>query len=334
MTTFSSLNFAYFFFSPFFPFMFVSSLSPSSNEDGDGIKIKEEDNQHLKAAATSKKSPLDTLRSQQRARTRSDDFGGEDGKFRPEGQLHTIVQNVATLAPAPYSGSGRRRWSESGAVSGDTISSGSLVRVLVDFRPTKADEINVSKGQMVRVSDADGDRVRIVVQHGGAKDAAGWVPAYVINLLSGKKSSTSSSSSLAAGLRKLRRPSFGKKDSKAEVANAAEEDNTCVASAGETAVLKCARSPSAISVRWYRVRRRPAGGARASSVAAAVETATPIQPGGPRHSFEHGEHQGVAVMYVAGCGAADDSGEYRCVQRLADGSEAVFTLRLIVKGKK
>ncbi len=53
--------------------------------------------------------------------------------------------------------------------------------------------------------------------------------------------------------------------------------------------------------------------------------------GGGKYSFEHDEHQGVVVMYVANCEDAD-SGEYHCVQQSGGGQEVVSVIHLKVKG--
>ncbi len=305
-----------------------------SNESGKPPPHRKHSNDASRAAAAAASSSADQSANRKnfldgfrtslvRPRTRSDDFGDEKGHFRPEG-LSTILQNVVEQkrnGQQQGGSGGGRRWSESGS-PGEAVAVGTTVRVLVDYRPVREDEVGVVKGQMVRVAATDPDRgaYRVCCASG----AEGWVPSYVLTLLSSgggggggqrKGTSSSSSSSSAWNIRsKFRRPSFGRKDSRTEFSV-----SVAAARRGETAVLKCARAPGAVvSVRWSRV--------------VAERGSLALSPS-PKYSHEHDEHQGVVVMYVANCEDAD-AGEYHCVQQGGGGQEVVSVIHLKIRGKK
>ena len=268
-----------------------------------------------------------------RPRTRSDDFGDDKGHFRPEG-LATILQNIEQKNGAGGGGGGGRRWSESGSSSHQhhqegSVAVGSTVKVLVDYRPVREDEAAVGKGQAVRVTAADPERGAYKVA--AATGAEGWVPSYVLTLLSSSSGASAASRKTSAttwNIRsKFRRPSFGRKDSRGIAEQVTASVTTAAARAGETGVLKCARAPGAVSsVRWSRTLpgQQPGLQQLLSPGVGGV--------GSGKYSFEHGEHQGVAAMYVANCEAAD-AGEYRCVQQMQQqGQEVVAVIHLKVKG--
>ena len=86
------------------------------------------------------------------------------------------------------------------------ISVGSTVKVLVDYRPVRDDEIGVSRGDLVQVAEVNPNRgYKIRKQHATAE---GWVPTYVLNLLTGGPRRP------AWTFKKFRKPSFSnRKDS-------------------------------------------------------------------------------------------------------------------------
>ncbi len=76
------------------------------------------------------------------------------------------------------------------------------MKVLVDYRPIKEDEVGVARGEMVKVlevSPARGYRVRRL---NSSANTEGWVPTYVLNLL------TSSTKRPGWAFKKFRKPSF------------------------------------------------------------------------------------------------------------------------------
>ncbi len=313
------LYFTFCFISFLFHFIFVISSNSDMTHmwevaDADGQLDKRleavtitESSQKKQTTPDQSKNILDGIRSSiARPRTRSDDFGDDRGQFRPEG-LATIMQNVEQKNGGQQQQQQQqqqgRRWSESGA-GGETLSVGAVVKVLVDYKPVKNGEIGVSKGQTVRVLEVDTDGAGAYrVSSSGSE---GWVPAYVLNLVSSGKKPWSIKG-------RFRRPSFGKKDSRPDVTVA-----TAAARRGETAVLKCARAPGAVaSIKWGKMR----GGALQSLGG----------DGGDKYSFEHDEHQGVVAAYVANCDAAD-AGEYHCTQQVSSGQEVVAVIHLKVRG--
>lgn len=115
----------------------------------------------------------------------------------------------------------------------EVIQVGSTVKVLVDYRAVKEDEVNVSRGQMVSVLDTDSLRGGYLVRKVAAvaaaatdKKAEGWVPNYVLNLLTtagtvpGGGGGAASLGSINSGappkkpawaFKKFRKPSFSSK---------------------------------------------------------------------------------------------------------------------------
>ena len=88
------------------------------------------------------------------------------------------------------------------------ISVGSSVKVLVDYRPVRDDDIAVFRGDVVLVVDIDSGRGYRVKKQGAPPHVEGWVPGYVLNLLTGGPRRP------AWTFRKFRKPSFNnRKDS-------------------------------------------------------------------------------------------------------------------------
>ncbi len=180
---------------------------------------------------------------------------------------------------------------------------GTSVRVLVDYRPVQSDEVGVARGEFVLVTASGADRGFRVRKDDGAE---GWIPAYTLNLLA-----AANPRKPAWTFRKFRKPSFSKREKECSLGDA------IVVHAGDTAVLKCARSEGVVSaVKWY---------------GPSLATGAMLTPGG-KYSFESEDHQGLAVLYIAGCGL-EDSGSYQCVQVNKDGSTLKTLLQLKVTGQ-
>ena len=192
-----------------------------------------------------------------------------------------------------------RRWSETSNskkepdLLSNVISIGSSVKVLVDYRPVKDDEIGVTKGLMVEVLDVDSQRGGYLVRkqdHSLGKQE-GWVPTYVLNLL------TSGPRRQPWTFRKFRKPSFssGRKDSSPSTPPAAQYQFPITAKSGDKAVLSCTL-PTAASdscVLW----RGPHGDV--------------LLPGS--HKYATKTQGRVATLLVAAC-EQQDAGDYVCSQ--------------------
>lgn len=192
----------------------------------------------------------------------------------------------------------------------DMIAPGSRVKVLVDYRPVREDEVAVAKGESVLVVASDpmrGYRVR------RDDDNAGWLPAYVLMLLS------SNPRKPAWTFRKLRKPSFSSSKSSSKSALPpltvqSYSQVTATARCGETAVLKCAKAPGVLAnVHWRR-----------GDVI--------LHSSSSKYSLEHDDHLGVAALYINGCGR-EDAGDYECVQVTQEASVATV-IQLYVRGEE
>lgn len=128
---------------------------------------------------------------------------------------------------------------ECDSLSGGVIPNGSIVKVLVDYKPVKEDEVQVFRGDQVTVLEslpAKGYRVRKDTQQ------MGWIPTYVLHLLS------SNPRKPAWTFKKFRKPSFSKKEKDPSSASiyANMNDQTVTVYQGETAVLKCNKAMQVI----------------------------------------------------------------------------------------
>ena len=224
----------------------------------------------------------------------------------------------------------------------NVISIGSSVKVLVDYRPIKEDEIGVLKGQMVSVLDIDslhrgGYLVRrldpLQAQQTGKQE--GWVPTYVLNLL------TSGPRKPAWTFRKFRKPSFSnRKDSSVtsspstppatvtslapaatvQTAAAAIMQFPVTAKAGEKATLSCnlAHDATNCCVLW----RGPRGDV--------------LLPGGHKYSTKTptNAQSRLATLSISNC-QPSDAGDYSCTQVSSATEEVIFaaTIALCVSCK-
>ena len=117
------------------------------------------------------------------------------------------------------------------------IPNGSSVKVLVDYKPVKDDEVQVFRGDQVTVlgsQPAKGYRIRKEQQQ--QQQQEGWVPTYVLNLLT-----SSNPRKPAWTFKKFRKPSFSKKEKELSSSSiyANMNEQTVTVYQGETAVLKC-----------------------------------------------------------------------------------------------
>ena len=105
------------------------------------------------------------------------------------------------------------------------ISVGSTVKVLVDYRPVRDDEVGVSRGDLVQVVEVNpgrGYKVRKPQQQ-----TEGWVPTYVLNLLTGGPRRP------AWTFKKFRKPSFSnRKDSSGKLVGSYRL--SCISSRGRS----------------------------------------------------------------------------------------------------
>ena len=185
---------------------------------------------------------------------------------------------------------------------------GSTVNVLVDYQPVREDQIQVRRGEAVTIVSVDQDRGYKVKKSNSseASQSVGWIPHYVLNLLSGANPQKKSSWTF-----KFRKPSFSKK----EKDYVSTRSVTVTVTEGETAVLKCAKAADGIDcVRW---KKFPEGNPLSSS---------------NKYSFENESHLGYAILYISNCDR-DDAGDYQCIQ-MAQSVCHITTLLLIVKGNK
>ncbi len=198
---------------------------------------------------------------------------------------------------------------------------GATVKVLVDYKPVREDEVAVSRGELVEVRECASEASSAARAGSGgylvatSRGEQGWVPGYVLNLLT----STNNPRKPAWTFKKFRKPSFSgsgnggkvtrEQSSPSMLSSVGPNPSVVVVTSGDTAVLKCPRQPGA-GVKWT----GPSGHLLLNS--------------GRKYSFENDDHLAAAVLYVADCDVKD-AGEYSCVQ--AGGTTVI---RLKVKGKE
>lgn len=82
------------------------------------------------------------------------------------------------------------------------------MKVLVDYRPVKEDEVGVARGEMVQVLETSQSRGYRIKRLNSSSNAEGWVPIHVLNLL------TNGPRRPGWTFKKFRKPSFNtRKDS-------------------------------------------------------------------------------------------------------------------------
>jgi hypothetical protein len=170
---------------------------------------------------------------------------------------------------------------------------------MVEVRETSSASSNASRA---------GGGYLIAISGGGGGDQQGWVPSYVLNLL------TNNPKRPAWTFKKFRKPSFssgggGGGGKQSAHVPSSESSTPVVVNCGETAVLKCPRL-SGVGVKWT----GPSGHLLINS--------------GRKYSLENDDHVGSAVLYIADCDVKD-GGDYTCVQQ---GNSNVIKLK--VKGAK
>ena len=175
---------------------------------------------------------------------------------------------------------------------------GSTVKVMVDYRQVKENEVSVNRGDVVTVLEIESNAYKIAT----CQSQEGWVPSYVLTLISPSAATSAAGAKKHGGwnFKKFRRPSFGRKDKSVSSGSLITPTSVCVAEA-DTAVLKCHKTGSTTLVSWRK------NGSSAPLTA------------GKKYSFEHDEHQAFAVLYISNCGF-QDAGEYLCLQQSNVGS--------------
>ena len=209
-----------------------------------------------------------------------------------------------------------------------------MVKVLVDYRAVADDELTVHRGDLVTVLNSDPGRYHVSKNETDANASnKGWVPAYVLNLLTRSSTNpTKSRPGIGSGLKKLRKPSFSSSSSSTSASKTAvrkeplRQKNSEYANVDsaevlettvemhETAFVQCVRASNVTSVRW----RNPQGSL--------------VFPGS-KYATREDDGAGHASLEVTDCGL-EDAGEYQCVQMLGDGGNSIATtLTIHVNGE-
>ena len=249
-------------------------------------------------SSSSKKNFLDgfKIRGNLRPRTKSDDYGNDvattsssafiGGTSSTTASTRDSRNSSATLDDAVVAAEGT-----TSTFLQDEIGVGSVTKVLVDYRPVNDDEVVVYRGATVQVREVTPNRGYLVVTQSGHE---GWVPGYVLNLMTDSIKKTTSTSWTFKNR-------FRKQQSCGTLKGESSRNTTMVVTAncGDTAVLRCRRRISSTataagtSVRWM----APNGH---------------LINSGRKYSFG-ADDLDTAFLHIADCDLKD-SGEYTCVQ--------------------
>ena len=233
------------------------------------------------------------MRGNSNPKTKSEDNASDSTCSAPCSVLTTLT---STTSDGNRTSSLYKKTSLDAAdVTLDAIATGSVTKVLVDYRPVNDDEIAVDRGNVVQVREVSPHGRYLVATKIGRE---GWVPGYVLlNLLTtspSKKTAITGSWAFKNSFRKQQSSGTLKEDS---LPADPEIGATCTVNYGDTAALRCCRVSSPVSggsgVRWM----APNGHIIINS--------------GRKYSF--GNDAETMVLYISDCNVRD-TGEYTCVQ--------------------
>ena len=248
-------------------------------------------------SSSSKKNFLDGLkiRGNFRPRTKSGDYGNEVST--PSGTV--FIGGISSTTASSRDNRNSSATFDDAVAAADMTSTfpldefgvGSVTKVLVDYRPVNDEEVVVYRGDTVQIREVTPNRGYLVVTQSGHE---GWVPGYVLNLMTGSiKKPTSTSWTFKNRFRKQQSCGTLKGES---------SPNTAIVvtvNSGDTAVLRChsqiasTGTTAGANVRWM----APNGH---------------LINSGRKYSFG-AEDMDNAVLHIADCNLKD-SGEYTCVQ--------------------
>ncbi len=275
----------------------TSTSNPSSKTSTSSLSRVEERIKKNLSSSSDKKPPIPSTSSA----TNSQSLQQQNSKRNLLDGFRTSLSRPRARSDneaSAVNSASNRRWSET-----DSPTIGSVVRALVDFQD---DQMVLSTGDRVRVVATDKDKgFRVVLE---ANSREGWVPAYVLLPAENPRKPTWT-------FRKPRKSSYGgKPEDDEDDFSSRRHFAAVVCRKGDAAVLKCEK-PAGVSVRWRRQGLHLVGANK-------------------KHSFEHDDHLGVAVLYITDC-CRQDAGKYECVQQGMEKEKTALTteIMLYVRGE-